>query len=355
MRVHIPLPVGTSATRWAYRHQRGDVPDSSPYGLHHLGDHGWDVTFGERELTGLAGRVARSARYRTSGLELVDVGVDLRRMSRTESDVVLGYDERTGVPAALLAPRSRFAPVVTGIGWLTSRDAAAGLQRRLVGRALPRAAAVWTQCSAMVPVLAREWRVPVERLHYVPLGIDTDFYAEQPWEEATATVVSAGEDMFRDHALLVEAVRRVRPHVPGVRLELATSHPVDLPDDLGTLYRQRMDGAMRGLYARSSVVAVALRPTRTGSGLTVVLEAMASGRPIVVTANPGMSDYVEHGVDGLLVPPGDVDAFAAALRGLLADPQRCEEMGRAAAARARAAFTSAGMSAVLATILRASA
>jgi glycosyltransferase involved in cell wall biosynthesis len=299
-------------------------------------------------------RIARSARYRTSGLELVDVGVDLRRMSRTESDVVLSYDERTGVPAALAMPRGRFAPVVTGVGWLTSRAATPPVQRRLVARALPRAAAVWTQCSAMVPVLGREWRIPPVRLHYVPLGIDTDFYAEQPWERATTTVVSAGEDMYRDHALLVEAVRQVRPQVPDVRLELATSHPVDLPTDLGTLYTGRMDGAMRDLYARSSVVAVALKPTSTGSGLTVVLEAMASGRPIVVTDNPGMSDYVDHGVDGLLVPPDDVEAFAAALRELLVDPQRCAEMGRAAADRARAEFTSAGMSAVLSGILHAS-
>lgn len=354
MRVHIPLPVGTSASRWAQRHARGEVPDRSPYGLHHLTEHGWEVTFGDRELTGLTARVARSARYRTSGLELVDVAADLHRMSRKESDVVLGYDERTGVPAAL-APGRRYAPVVTGVGWLTTRAAAAPAERALVGRALPRAAAVWTQCSAMVPTLAQEWRIGSGRVHYVPLGIDTDFYAEQPWHRAGATVASAGEDMYRDHPLLVEAVRQVRPQVPGVRLELATGHPVDLPTDLGTLHAQRMDGAMRDLYARSSVVAVALKPTSTGSGLTVVLEAMASGRPIVVTDNPGLSDYVEHGVEGLLVRPDDPEALAAALRELLLDPERCAEMGRAAAVRARAEFTSAGMSAALAQILRVSA
>lgn len=267
--------------------------------------------------------------------------------------MVLSYDERTGVPAALAAPASRFAPVVTGVGWLTSRSAADPLERRLVGRALPRAAAVWTQCSAMVPVLEREWSIPAQRLHYVPLGIDTDFYAEKPWDEATPTVVSAGEDKHRDHALLVEAVRRVRDDVADVHLELATGHPVHLPTDLGTLYTGRMDGAMRDLYARSTVVGVALRPTSTGSGLTVVLEAMASGRPIVVTDNPGMSDYVEHGVDGLLVPPADVDAFADAIRGLLLDPDRAREMGRAAADRARRDFTSAAMSTTLAGILHA--
>jgi glycosyltransferase involved in cell wall biosynthesis len=355
MRVFVPLPDGTVAADWARRCERGEVPDSSPYGLHHLRDHGFDVTFGDRELTGPWARVARSLRYRTSGLEPVEALLDLRRMSRGESDVVLAYDERTGVPAALSAPHSRFAPVVTGIGWLTTRAEAHPVQRRMASIALPRAAAVWTQCSAMVPVLAREWRVPPHRVHYVPLGIDTDFYPEQPWELATPTVASAGEDRFRDHALLVEAVRRARDTVPAARLELATGLPVDLPDDLGTLYTGRMGGRMRDLYGRSTVVAIALRPTRTGSGLTVVLEAMASGRPLVVTDNPGMSDYVEHGVTGLLVPPDDVEAFAEALRQLLADTDRARAMGAAAAERARAELTSAGMSAVLGRILRSAA
>jgi glycosyltransferase involved in cell wall biosynthesis len=352
MRVFVPLPHGTVAADWARRSERGEVPDQSPYGLHHLRDHGLDVTFGDHSATGPLGRVARSLRYRTSGLEPVEALQDLRRMSRRESDVVLAYDERTGVPAALCAPQSRFAPVVTGIGWLTTREAADPWQRRLASRALPRAAAVWTQCSAMVPVLAREWDVPAHRVHYVPLGIDTDFYPEQPWHLATPTVASAGEDRYRDHDLLVEAVRRARADVPGTRLELATGLPVDLPDDLGTLYTGHMGGRMRDLYGRSTVVGVALKPTSTGSGLTVVLEAMASGRPVVVTDNPGLGDYVEHGVTGLLVPPDDVDAFAAALRELLADPDRAREMGRAAVERARRQFTSAGMGAVLARILR---
>ena len=79
---------------------------------------------------------------------------------------------------------------------------------------------------------------------------------------------------------------------------------------------------------------------------------MASGRPVVVTDNPGVSDYVEHGVTGLLVPPNDPQAFEGALRALLLDPDRSREMGCEAAVRARAQFTSAAMSGVLAGLLR---
>ena len=294
--------------------------------------------------------MARSVRHRTDGLELVEHRTMSKSMQRRFCDVTLAYDERTGVPAALRGHRGSVAPVVTGVGWLTTRDAASPVQRRLVQRALPRAASVWTQCSAMIPILSREWDLP--RVEFVPVGIDTDFYAEHPWDLAGPLVVSAGEDRFRDHALLIGAVHRVRRQLPDLRLELATALPVSIDPTLDTLHTQRMGGRMRDLYARSSVVAVALKPTPTGSGLTVVLEAMASGRPIVVTDNPGISDYVVHGETGLLVPPNDPEAFAGALRALLLDPDRCAAMGAAAARAARRDFTSSAMSSSLATILR---
>jgi len=138
---------------------------------------------------------------------------------------------------------------------------------------------------------------------------------------------------------------------PDTTLELATGLSVDFAPDLGTLHTGRLDGRMRGVYARSSLVAVALRPTVTGSGLSVVLEAMASGRPVVVTANAGIEDYVEHGRTGLLVPAGDCDALAGAIESLLADPDRAAEMGRAAAVTVRERFSSEHMAEVLAGLL----
>jgi glycosyltransferase involved in cell wall biosynthesis len=351
MRAYIPLPNGLSAKAWGERYRRGEVPDASPYGLHKLADHGIDVTFGEISAGRAVERVAASVRYRTAGLELVE-GLAVRRESR-DADAVLAYDERTGVPAALLR-RGRRVPVVLGIGWLTHRAGVPRVHAALARRAMLRAASVFTQCEPVLSLLHHEWGVPRERLHYVPVGIDTDFYALQPQADpGTMVVASAGEDRYRDHALLVAAVSRLSTTYPELRLELATGLPVDLPPDLGTLYRGRMDGRMRDLYRRARVVAVALKPTFSGSGLTVALEAMASGRPVVMTDNPGIADYVEHGVTGLLVPAGDVDAFAAAIGELVSDPARCAEMGAAAALTARRRFTSTVMAANLAALVHA--
>lgn len=346
MRVVVPLAGGLSEADWAARHRAGEVPDLSPYGLHQLADHGLDVRFAPSELEErprLVQRVARSVRHRTDGYELIGApAVD-------DADAVLAYDERTGVPALLRGD----APVAAGIGWLTTRESAGRVHGALAARALPRAAAVWAQCSAVLPVIEREWRITPGRLHFIPLGIDTDFYVEQPADPAARTVMSAGEDRFRDHATLVAAVEQVRATVPGVGLELASSLPVHAPDGLVTLHSERLNGRIRDLYRRAGVVAIALHPTVTGSGLTVVLEAMASGRPLVVTDNPGVSDYVQHGETGMLVPPGDVDAMAAAIRALMLDEDMRLEMGARAAESTRRRFTTKVMAAHLAEMLRA--
>jgi glycosyltransferase involved in cell wall biosynthesis len=58
-------------------------------------------------------------------------------------------------------------------------------------------------------------------------------------------------------------------------------------------------------------------------------EAMACGLPVIAVKAGGVPEYARHGVDGFLVPPGDVSALRDAVESLLADPGRALEMGRA--------------------------
>jgi glycosyltransferase involved in cell wall biosynthesis len=62
----------------------------------------------------------------------------------------------------------------------------------------------------------------------------------------------------------------------------------------------------------------------------VVLEAMAEGAPVVASRHAGIGEAVEDGRTGLLVPPGDATALAAALRRLLDAPDTARAMGQEA-------------------------
>ena len=72
---------------------------------------------------------------------------------------------------------------------------------------------------------------------------------------------------------------------------------------------------------------------------TSLLDAMAAARPIVATTAGGIPEIVEHGVNGLLVPPRDAPALADAIQRALADAELRRRMGDAGFARVNQRFT----------------
>jgi glycosyltransferase involved in cell wall biosynthesis len=86
-------------------------------------------------------------------------------------------------------------------------------------------------------------------------------------------------------------------------------------------------------------------------GLPVALvEAMASGLPIVATTVSGTSQVMVDGTTGWLVPPGNAPALAAAMTALLSDPVRASAMSANARERVTACFSARGQAARLATL-----
>ena len=85
-----------------------------------------------------------------------------------------------------------------------------------------------------------------------------------------------------------------------------------------------------------------LPSVREGLSITL-LEAMRAGRAAVATRIGGNGEALEDGATGVLVPPGDPAALAAAIAALLADPARRAAMGEAARARWAARFTAERM------------
>jgi len=121
---------------------------------------------------------------------------------------------------------------------------------------------------------------------------------------------------------------------PEARRLAALARSLDVDDRvtlLGAVARAGMPPLLR------SADAVVCAPRYEPFGM-VALEAMACGVPVVASAVGGLLDSVADGVTGVLVPPRDPDALAAALRALLADPARRAAMGRAGRRRALACF-----------------
>src|SRR3990170_23505 len=74
-----------------------------------------------------------------------------------------------------------------------------------------------------------------------------------------------------------------------------------------------------------------------------LLDAMAAGLPVVATAVGGIPEVVRDGVDGHLVPAGDLDALIRAAQSLAADPATRTNMGRSGQARIRETYSAAAM------------
>ncbi|GMA38731.1 hypothetical protein GCM10025883_07760 [Mobilicoccus caccae] len=142
---------------------------------------------------------------------------------------------------------------------------------------------------------------------------------------STGDYLFAGGNSMRDYALLAEAVRGT-----GVRCRVASTwEPEETSEEIevGTVPHEEFVDLLAG--CRASVVP--LERTVRSAGQQSYLNAMMLGKPVIVTEAPGVHDYIEDGVTGVVVPP-EADALRAAILDVM-DPARAEHyalMGRRA-------------------------
>ncbi len=145
--------------------------------------------------------------------------------------------------------------------------------------------------------------------------------------------------MDKGVGVLFAAYRQMR-HAPPLVLAgtVQADAPVERPPGVELLGLTRPDVVLE-LVREASVVVV---PSIVLDACpTVVLEAMAAGRPVVASSSGGIVDLVEDGVTGTLVPPGDAVALADALTSMIEDPALATAMGRSGLERVRAYTASA--------------
>jgi alpha-maltose-1-phosphate synthase len=201
--------------------------------------------------------------------------------------------------------------------------------------------------------------VAAERIEVVYNGVDTNTYHPDP---ATDLVEALGIDPGRPYvvflgrvtrqkglSVLLQAAGDFRPEAQVVLL----AGPAETPelgaevDGLLAALRAERSGITRipEMLPRASVIQVLSHATAficpsVYEPLGIVnLEAMACQTPVVASGVGGIPEVVDDGRSGLLVPPSDPKALAAAVNRLLDNPELAAEMGRAGRERAAADFS----------------
>jgi glycosyltransferase involved in cell wall biosynthesis len=128
----------------------------------------------------------------------------------------------------------------------------------------------------------------------------------------------------------------------GRDIEHAGAYERELRDEahrLGVSDRVVFAGGRDDVPALLAACDVFCLPSSAEGLPIVVLEAMASARPVVASAVGGTPELVDDGVTGLLVPPESPEALASALASLLSDPERARALGEAGRDRVRSEFS----------------
>lgn len=181
--------------------------------------------------------------------------------------------------------------------------------------------------------------VSAEKLVVIPYGADTQLF--EPTEKnasqsAKLRLLFVGQiGQRKGISYLLEAMRRME----GKGDSLTMVGKIQGNDQALAPYRHLFRhiphmprSELREIYRQADVFVF---PTLVEGMPLVVLEAMASGLPVITTSN-GPGDIVRDGVDGFLVPSRDRDAIVDRLERLRANPQLRAEMGRNARQRAQA-------------------
>jgi glycosyltransferase involved in cell wall biosynthesis len=180
--------------------------------------------------------------------------------------------------------------------------------------------------------------VPAQKLTVIPYGADTALFEppEQKVHDRNGLrLLFVGQiGQRKGISYLLEAARRTAAQGDSLTLvgQIQGSGRALVPYRDGFRHVPHVPRVeLREIYRQADVFVF---PTLVEGMGIVVLEAMASGLPVITTPN-GPGDIVRDGVDGFLVPPRDVDAIVERLERLRADPQLRQEMARNARIRAQ--------------------
>jgi len=248
---------------------------------------------------------------------------------RTQFDAMFTTGEDIGLPLAALLKTSR-----AGCSHTMIAHTLYPAKKRLffsVGGVASRIDRILVYSTSEERLAIDELHVPAQRVERLYYHADQQFFRPDDTPVEAGLVCAAGQ-LLRDYDCLIEAVRDL-----PVRVQIAAGSPwIDsklepgaaLPANVSWGKLNRYD--LRDMYARSQLAVVPIKQNKYQTGIATILEMMAMGKCVVASKTEGQTDTIVDGVTGVYVPPGDSRALRSAIEGLLANPERIREIGRAA-------------------------
>ncbi len=273
----------------------------------------------------------------------------VRQFQKLRPDIVLPYTMKPiiyGGIAARLTGVPRLYALVTGLGHVFADPHARGwnaVVRRisvwLYRLALKQAQRVFVYNDADEQDLRKHNVVKdTSRIVHVPgSGVDLEHYFEADFPPGSPVFLLIAR-LLRDKGIYeyVEASRQLAKRYPGAKsLLLGQMEPHDSGISEAELQAWAKEGVVtylgevRDVRPCLAACSVFVLPSFYREGIPrSILEAMATGRPIITTESPGCRDTVIENENGFIVPPRNANALARAMESFLKDPELAKRMGK---------------------------
>jgi glycosyltransferase involved in cell wall biosynthesis len=167
-------------------------------------------------------------------------------------------------------------------------------------------------------------------------GVDPDIFYPELDSLPSNVILSVGNLIpSKGHELLLRAFGAVEQRHPTLRCEIIGDGPErsrlsELSFQLGIAKKVNFSGRKTRTQVADAMrrcMVFALPSHYEGMGC-VYLEAMSAGKPVIACRGQGIEEIIQHGTNGFLIDPGDVQGLGSTLSTLLADPQLREDIGR---------------------------
>jgi glycosyltransferase involved in cell wall biosynthesis len=235
--------------------------------------------------------------------------------------------------------------------WVESQLGALRPLLRGIVRGADAVTAISSHTASLLRLLA-----PGLEPHIIPFGAAVEAKDEAPPTEehlhAGLRLLFVGRLVERKGVHVLLDALALLPEEPPIRLEVVGDGPerealerraraLGIQERVrfhGYVSRGALEDHLRGCDALALPAVTDAKGDVEGLGV-VLLEAMSFGKPVVASLSGGITDIVRPGENGVLVPPGDAAALAAALEGFARDPRAVRRLGAAARRDVRERFS----------------